>query len=194
MKVFIGFLLFTGYHNLPREKLYWSLREDFGIPIIRHAFSRDRFWEIKRFFHVVDNNLAKEANRKDFKVSVLYDYLNEKFKQFGILDENVAIDEQMVKYFGHSSLKQFIINKPIRFGMKNWVVAGKSGYCYYVKLYCGKEKSQPSNEPFGIRVVLELIRKCSVDSTNCIFADNFFMSCELLSQLKEMRLPAIRIE
>lgn len=191
MKVFIGFLLFTGYHNLPREKLYWSLREDFGIPLIRQAFSRDRFWEIKRFLHVVDNNLAKETVRKDFKISTLYDYLNEKFKQFGILDENIAIDEQMVKYYGHSSLKQFIKSKPIRFGMKNWVAAGKSGYCYHVKLYCGKESYQSSNEPLGTRVVLELIRKCNIDSTNCLFADNFFMSCDLLSQLRELQIPAI---
>ena len=108
----------------------------------------------------------------------MYDHLNEKFKQFGILDENIAIDEQMVKYFGHSSLKQFIRNKPIRFGMKNWVAAGKSGYCYHVKLYCGKESSLPSNEPLGTRVVLELIRKCNVDSTNCIFTENCFMSCD----------------
>lgn len=45
------------------------------------------------------------AEKKDFKIAPLTDYLNEKFKQFGILDENIAIDEQMFKYFGHSSFK-----------------------------------------------------------------------------------------
>lgn len=191
MRIFIGILIFTGYHCLPREKLYWSLREDFGTPIVRQAMSRDRFWEIKRFFHVADNNLAKSfPNKKDFKISPLYDYLNDKFKQFGVLDENIAIDEQMVRYFGHSSFKQFIKNKPIRFGMKNWTAAGKSGYCYHVKLYCGKEENA-SNEPLGSRVVLDLSEKCNITQENCLFADNFFMSHDLLCKLSEKKIPAV---
>lgn len=28
--VFVGFLLFSGYHILPSEKLYWSVDEDAG--------------------------------------------------------------------------------------------------------------------------------------------------------------------
>lgn len=98
----------------------------------------------KEHFHLVDNEDSSTSKGKDHKVSALYSYLNEKFKQFGIIDEYLAVDEQIVKYFGHISLKQFIRNKPIRFGIKNWEIAGKSGYCYHVKLYCGKEDGQVS--------------------------------------------------
>ena len=31
MKSFLGFLLFTGYHKLPQEKVYWSLDPDCKI-------------------------------------------------------------------------------------------------------------------------------------------------------------------
>ena len=34
-KSFIGFLLFTGYHKLPQEKLYWSLDPDCNTVVLR---------------------------------------------------------------------------------------------------------------------------------------------------------------
>ena len=37
MKSFIGFLLFTGYHKLLQEKLYWSLDPDCNTAIVRQA-------------------------------------------------------------------------------------------------------------------------------------------------------------
>lgn len=45
--------------------------------------------------------------------------------------------------------------------MKNWIAAGKSGYSYHVKLYCGKEENV-TNEPLGSRVVMDLAEKCNV--------------------------------
>ena len=95
-----------------------------------------------------------------------------------------------MQYFGHNSLKQFIRNKPIRFGFKNWVIAGKCGYCYHIKLYCGKEEDRLSNS-LGSSVVLDLVSKVKPNAQNCIFMDNFFTSYSLLCQLKEMNLPAL---
>ena len=39
MKTFIGFLLFTGYHKLPREDMYWSLHPDCNIYVVRNSLS-----------------------------------------------------------------------------------------------------------------------------------------------------------
>ena len=62
-----------------------------------------------------------------------------------------------MKYYGGNSLKQFIKNKPIRFGLMNWGICWQSGYCYHVKLCCGKDGDQNSNVPLGTRVVHDLI-------------------------------------
>ena len=34
LKAFMGILLFSSYHKLPSERLYWSNDEDLGVSII----------------------------------------------------------------------------------------------------------------------------------------------------------------
>ncbi|KAG8239716.1 hypothetical protein J437_LFUL019154 [Ladona fulva] len=46
------------------------------------------------------------------KIRPIIDQLNEKFLQYGVFSENVSIDEQMVRYYGHHYLKQFIRETP----------------------------------------------------------------------------------
>ena len=190
---FVGFLIFSGYHTLPQQKLYWSQREDIGIEFVKSCFSRDRFLQIKSVLHVVDNDTVSDDPRKDFKVAPLYDLLNSNFLKFGIHDEFVCVDEQMVKYFGHNSLKQFIRNKPTRFGLKNWSINGSTGYCYNLKLYCGRESSSDTGDSklcLGSKVVMDLIRKIGVSGANILTMDNFFCSHELLCLLREKGIPA----
>ena len=43
LKVFLGFLFLSGYHTLPRERLYWNQREDFGVEMVKKAMTRDRY-------------------------------------------------------------------------------------------------------------------------------------------------------
>src|SRR5215469_13620864 len=52
---FIGILLLSGYHRLPRQNMYWSKQEDLGVPIVASAMSRNRFESIKRYFHLANN-------------------------------------------------------------------------------------------------------------------------------------------
>lgn len=46
LRKFVGFLLFTGYHSLPQEQLYWCEDPDMNIEIVRKCFSRNRYIEI----------------------------------------------------------------------------------------------------------------------------------------------------
>ncbi|XP_049779384.1 piggyBac transposable element-derived protein 2-like [Schistocerca cancellata] len=101
VKVFVGFLLFAGYHKLPAEKLYWSEDEDVCIPIINTAMSRNKYQKLKTLLHFQDNDLAIE-NKHDrgFKIRSLLKMINESFQKFGIFEENLSIDEMIVKYYG----------------------------------------------------------------------------------------------
>ncbi|XP_035222357.1 piggyBac transposable element-derived protein 3-like [Stegodyphus dumicola] len=120
-KKFLGFLLLTGYHSLPQEQMYWSEEEDIDIGIVRKCMSKNRYIEIKRNLHFSDNtNIPLINGNKDrlFKIQPILDELNKAFMQFGVFSYNICIDEQMVRYYGHHFLKQFIRGKPIRFGFK----------------------------------------------------------------------------
>jgi len=44
---FLGFLLFAGYHKLPREDMYWENANDCNICILTNAMSRQTFKDIK---------------------------------------------------------------------------------------------------------------------------------------------------
>ncbi|XP_065315620.1 piggyBac transposable element-derived protein 2-like [Gordionus sp. m RMFG-2023] len=53
---FIGILLFTGYHSLPQERLYWSNDSDISIPIIRDTMTQLQFRNLKYNIHLADKN------------------------------------------------------------------------------------------------------------------------------------------
>ena len=46
-RMFLGILLFTGYHCLPQEKLYWNKDEDMDVSCVRKCMSRNRYLVIK---------------------------------------------------------------------------------------------------------------------------------------------------
>jgi hypothetical protein len=55
LDVFVGIILLSGYHSLPRERMYWNRDEDVKIPFVSSRMSRRRFLEIKKYVHLVDN-------------------------------------------------------------------------------------------------------------------------------------------
>lgn len=63
IKTFIGLLLFTGYHKLPRERLYWNLDEDLQVPLISNSLSRNRFLDIKKYIYLADNNNLNNSDK-----------------------------------------------------------------------------------------------------------------------------------
>ena len=84
--------------------------------------------------------------------------VNENVNQWGIFDNCLYIDEMIIRYYGHHSLKQFIKAKPICFGYKFWAMCNDSGNCYKFSLYCGKEQSE--NHALGLlgeRVVMNML-------------------------------------
>jgi DNA excision repair protein ERCC-6 len=85
--------------------------------------------------HFQDNGLVKE-NKYDrgFKIMHVMEMMKVAFQQFGIFEEFLSIDEIIVKYYGHNSLKQFIRGKPIRFGYKLLALCGTSVHCFNFRL------------------------------------------------------------
>ena len=194
LRIFFGILFFSGYHRLPSERNYWSLDEDFDTQIIRKTMPRNRFLSIKRYLHFVNNENAENSkDDKGFKIRSLADALNQKFKQFGIFSKELSIDEQIVRYYGRSSLKQFIRGKPIRFGFKQWMLCcGTSGYCYQMDLYQGKQKnsttSAKKNDSLGSRVVLSMVSHLEDPQDHEVYVDNFFSSFGLFVQMKSLKI------
>ena len=103
--------------------------------------------------------------------------LNSSFRQFGLFDANLAVDEMMVSYLGCTGAKQFIRGKPIRFGFKLWSLSGQSGHCFGFDLYTGKSNDQEdietANKALGSKVVLKMIEPIQTPENHRLFIDNF---------------------
>ena len=119
MRSFLGVLLLTRYHSLPKEHCYWSTQTDLGVPTVYSTISRNRYYEIKRYLHFADNQRLTEGDKMS-KISPLHNMLNCNLVQFGIFYELLSVHESMVPYFRHHNAKMFIKGKPICFGYKIW--------------------------------------------------------------------------
>lgn len=185
VKVFIGFLLLTGYHKLPSERMYWSDEDDLSVDVVKQAMPRNTFLKLKKIIHFCNNDLANDNKTdKGFKIRPLIQLINKYFQQFGIFEEFLAVDEMIVKYYGHNNLKQFIKGKPIRFGYKLWALCGSSGYCFNFDIYCGKNQTEVGDDLLlGSRVVLKMLEAVKEPKSHTVFFDNFFTNRDLLIYL-----------
>jgi hypothetical protein len=104
--------------------------------LIQNAMRRNRFEELMQYVHL-SNNFVLPADDRFGKVRPLVNHLNEKFLLFAPHSENLSIDEGMIRYFGHHPCKQFMRQKPTRFGYKVWAMCSPEGYCIQFDLYQG---------------------------------------------------------
>ena len=100
--------------------------------------------------------------------------------------KDLAIDEQMVPYFGRHSAKMFICVKPIRFGHKNWVLASTDSYPYKFETCTGTFDIKDSSKPLGPQVVCgcALLSIVENPASHCVHFDNFLHNiyCEICTK------------
>ena len=111
MMNFIGLEFMSGHNIRLSERDYWSTYPDLLCAASSNTMSRNRFFKIKSYLHAANTQMLKDSRMA--KVAPLYDLLNVKLQSFGVVHEDLSIDESVVPYFGRHSCKQFIRAKPI---------------------------------------------------------------------------------
>ena len=112
--------------------------------------------------------------------------INESCLQNFIREKNVNIDESVVPYYGRNGCKQYILNKPVKFGYKLWVAATPLGYPIQFYPYARNDDNYNKDIDLGGSVVMTLMSKLpTVPNSNYhVVMDNFFTSLSLLRLLK----------
>ena len=105
--------------------------------------------------------------------------------------QNVAIDERMVKSRHRSGIRQYIKDKPTKWGIKLWVLADSSnGYTVDFDVYIGKAAGQTvSANGLGFDVVVKLMEHF-LNQGYHLFVDNFYTSVTLFKHLFTVGVPA----
>lgn len=192
MSTFIGILLLSGYVPLPRRRMFWEEKDDTFNLMVSKSMRRNTFEEIFRYLHVVDNDQIDKSDRLA-KIRPLLDKLNDLFMIYAPIEKDLSIDESMIPYFGRHGCKQFIRNKPVRFGYKAWVLATKLGYCIHTDIYMGKNDTFDPKLGLGGSVVMNLtskLRESYPETPFSVYFDNFFNCPTLLAKLKESNFLA----
>ena len=184
MYAFIGMLIYMGLHELPNLNCYWSHSWAFYNPVAHQFGTRLRFESILQFLHVVDYTKEnRETEGRLTKIKYLLDYIRDRCMTLFQPSEYISIDERMVKSKGRSGMRQYIRDKPIKWGFKLWVLADSiAGYTYNFFVYTGKSTGGTSEHGLGYTVVFDLLRSLLKQGYH-VFFDNFYTSVQLLRDL-----------
>ena len=191
LKAYLGILIIANNILIvPRNERYFLAEDGKWLfhTNIRNIFSRKRFKEIQRHVHFVDPSLRRpqigepEYDRL-FMIRPVLDHLQAKFKELYVLDRNISVDESMIPFKGQLSWIQRMPQKPVKVGIKVFVLAEAStGYCWNFSVDVGKNQSQ--NDDVGDlgktdRVVIDLVADLTYQNYH-LYLDNFYTSVPLL--------------
>jgi hypothetical protein len=174
---FIGLLIYMGIDPLPQLPMYWSSL--YSHSFVTATISRDRFQQLLRSFHVSTLAQQQQNNDRLKKVRWFTQRLQQLFSTHYLPSQKLTVDEAMVSFKGRSQIKQYIPQKPTKWGYKIWCLVS-SNYLLAFEIYEGKTSSVERN--LGSDVVLRLTSPYQ-HNNHIIFLDRYFTSATLLDEL-----------
>ncbi|XP_049307799.1 piggyBac transposable element-derived protein 3-like [Bactrocera dorsalis] len=191
MKMLIGLQIAMGCMRLDRKTTFWD--PTLSIELFKNTMSLKRFRQLRLNLHFIDNlMIPPDCNDKFFKIRPLIETIRKRCQEEPV-EEDVCIDEQIIPFKGKLSCKIYQKGKPNPWGIKNYVLCGKSGFPYEFELYQGKNTNLDENlvrtVGFSSAIVLHLCKRLTKSGHNLYF-DNFFNSYNLLEILSQRNINA----
>ena len=120
---FLEINILMGINKLPKRRDYWSVDKGLGNTLILKKMTRDRFLEILQNLDFVDNLQKlppKEGESFDcvWKLRPFFNHLLKHFQQALLSESHQFIDEHMCKFKGKNLMREYMKNKPIKWGFK----------------------------------------------------------------------------
>ena len=191
IKKLIALLIYFGLVKVVGNvEKYWSKKSLYNGLWARAIMSRDRFKALMALLHVVDPATEVQGDKLR-KVEFFVNYFKTRCKELYQPKQNLAIDERMVKSRHRSGIRQYIKDKPTKWGIKLWVLADSSnGYTIDYNIYIGKAAGRDvSANGLGYDVVMKLMQPYLNEGYH-LFVDNFYTSVTLFKTLFTLGIPA----
>ena len=124
--------------------------------------------------HVVDPS-TEDPQKKVRQVESFIDDFKKLCKELYVPQKYVAIDERIIKSRHRSGFRQFIKDKPTKWGIKLWVLVDSSnGYTLDFNIYIGRAAGQTTAEHWlGYGVVTHLMAPYFGKGYH-LFVNNFY--------------------
>nr|XP_026487574.1 piggyBac transposable element-derived protein 1-like [Vanessa tameamea] len=185
---YLGILIYMSVYYYPSTRSYWSNK--FGFSPIKEAMSVNKFERIRMMLHFNNNEnhlpVSQTYHDKLHKLRPILDQLNRQFSSITI-EQRISIHEQMcATKIGHF-LKQYLPNKPHKWGFILFVLCNLMGYTYQFQVYAGKETTDrlPNEPEVGVvgETVLKLLRVIPRHQNHIVYFDNYYTSLPIMYTL-----------
>ena len=170
----IALILYMGIVRVSSFHRYWSTKSLYHGLWARSMLSRDRF----KALNIVDPAEENPAN----KLRKVQSFIDSFRKTCKILYQSSQKVAKVVKSKHRSGIRQYIKNKPVKFGIKLWVIADSvNGYTYDFDVYAGRNAGhdEPSENGLGYDIVTKLSQPL-LNQGYHLFSDNFYSSVTLV--------------
>lgn len=186
LRGFLALIINMGIIQVPEIEDYWKTGRVSEIPFFRTIMPRDRFEQIFWMLHV--SHSTSQHPKKIDKVKIFLDLLIPKFQSSYYPSQNIAVDETMVGFRGRFGARQYMPQKPTKWGIKAFTMADSTnGYLLNILVYTGAETlaDSPTDEslPQPARVVVHLMEPY-LDKGHHVFIDRYYNSIPLVRALE----------
>ena len=156
-----------------RYEQYWRVKDNMltVTPGFPKVIIRDRFLAIWSMLHCVnedDEDLDKTD--KVYKSRPVFTHLIEKFQTYYVANCELSLDEGMIPTKNSLSIKQYIKDKPIRWGIKTYLLCDSvNGYIINAEIYTGRR-----GDALEIDNSLVASPMCSIGNPEMLSTSNFY--------------------
>lgn len=196
---FIGICSLMSVIQMSNTRRYWAPIT--GNELIKETMPVNKFEKIRQQLHFNDNeNMLPRGHvnhDRIYKIRPLIDVLIKRFQTVP-LEKSLSVDEQLCSTKCKSIIKQYLPNKPHKWGFKLNVLSGShSGFCYVFELFTGCENDArfrlASEKDLGssANIVIRLLRIVPEFQNYIVCFDNYFSTLPLIAQLSKKGIHAV---
>ena len=187
MEKFFGLLFAMGLVQKPTLKDYWWTDVVVRSSLHREVMSRNRFEDILRYLHVVDNRSSPDSSATHdrlWKIRPFIDRLLSTFKTMFEPGKQLSLDEATCAFKGRVSFRTYNPNKPNKWGIKIFEVCdAATGYCLSFDIATGESRTV-------YNIVLDLMQNY-LGKGHELYVDRYYTSIPLFRELYAKQTLAV---